>query len=139
MSVLGRIFRVTTFGESHSRAVGCVVEGYPGGCRVDLDFIQSRLDRRKPGQSVLTTQRVEADRVTCLSGVEQGVALGSPITLLVQNGDTKPRDYDCFKDVPRPGHADFTYLRKYGVKALSGGGRSSARETVGRVCAGALA
>jgi chorismate synthase len=138
-STFGRLFRVTTFGESHGPAVGVVVDGMPPGVRVAEDAIQHELDRRRPGQSAITTQRQEADRVELLSGVFEGVSLGTPIAMLVRNTDARSKDYDRLKDVFRPGHADFVYQEKYGVRDHRGGGRSSGRETVGRVAAGALA
>jgi chorismate synthase len=138
-STFGRLFRVTTFGESHGPGVGVVVDGMPPGVRIELAAIQHELDRRRPGQSAITTQRQEADRVEVLSGVYEEVTLGTPIAMLVRNTDAKSKDYDALKDVFRPGHADFVYHAKYGVRDHRGGGRSSGRETVGRVAAGALA
>jgi chorismate synthase len=138
-SSLGTLFRVSTFGESHGVGVGAVVDGCPAGFPLTEDDIQPQLDRRRPGQSDLTTPREEADRVTILSGVEHGLTLGTPIGLLVHNKDQRPGDYSDMAQVPRPSHADFTYQTKYGTRASSGGGRSSARETIGRVAAGAIA
>jgi chorismate synthase len=138
-STFGTLFQVTTFGESHGRGVGAVVDGCPAGLALNEADIQVQLDRRRPGQSDLTTARREADRVAILSGVEQGRTLGTPIALLVPNQDQKPVDYKEMRTVPRPSHADFTYQMKYGLRAASGGGRSSARETIGRVAAGAIA
>ncbi len=138
-STFGRLFRVSTFGESHGPAVGVLVDGMPPGLKVDPDAIQYELDRRRPGQSAITTQRQEADRVEILSGVFDGVSLGTPIAMLVRNTDQRSKDYDALKSVFRPGHADYTYFEKYGVRDHRGGGRSSGRETVGRVAAGALA
>ncbi len=138
-STFGTIFRVTTFGESHGGAVGAVVDGCPPRLALTEADIQPQLDRRRPGQSALTTPRGELDTVRILSGTEQGLTLGTPIALVVANRDTKPGDYADMADVPRPSHADFTYQMKYGVRAASGGGRSSARETIGRVAAGAIA
>lgn len=138
-SSFGRLFVVTTFGESHGPAVGVVVDGMPPGIAVETSAIQRELDRRRPGQSALTTQRREADQVEILSGVFEGLSLGTPIAMLVRNTDARSRDYDALKDVFRPGHADYTYERKYGLRDHRGGGRSSGRETVGRVAAGALA
>ena len=138
-SILGRIFRVTTFGESHGRAVGAVVEGCPAGIHLVPADIQAQLDRRRPGQSEATSPRSEADRVQILSGVEGDVTLGTPIALLVWNEDRRPSEYEGIRDIPRPSHADYTYRVKYGVQARSGGGRASGRETVGRVAAGAIA
>jgi chorismate synthase len=137
-SSFGSLFTVTTFGESHGPAVGVVVDGMPPGLRVAAEDVQHELDRRRPGQSALTTQRQEADRVEILSGVFEGVTLGSPIAMLVRNTDARSKDYDALKDMFRPGHADFAYERKYGVRDHRGGGRASGRETVGRVAAGAL-
>lgn len=138
-STFGTVFRVTTFGESHCKGVGAVVDGCPPRLALTEADIQPQLDRRRPGQSALTTPRSEEDRVTILSGTEHGVTLGTPIALLVANRDQKPGDYKAMQAIPRPSHADFTYQMKYGVRASSGGGRSSARETVGRVAAGAIA
>lgn len=138
-SHFGKIFSITTFGESHGEAVGVVIDGVPSGLLLDMEHIQAALDRRRPGQSALTSPRNEADQVECLSGLGDGITLGSPLTLLVRNTDHRPKDYHELNDVLRPSHADFTTLAKYGVKAKSGGGRSSARETIGRVAAGAVA
>ena len=138
-STFGTIFRVTTFGESHGKGVGAVVDGCPPGLAISETDIQPQLDRRRPGQSRLTTDRDEGDRVTILSGVENGRALGTPIALSVANKDQKPSDYASMQAIPRPSHADYTYQMKYGIRASSGGGRSSARETIGRVAAGAIA
>lgn len=141
MSTFGNYFRVTTYGESHGRSVGAIIDGVPPGLKLTEDDIQPQMTRRRPGQSALTTPRDEKDRVEIQSGTEFGVTLGSPIGVRVMNQDQRPKDYgsstmDMF---PRPSHADWTYLEKYGVKASSGGGRSSARETIGRVAAGAIA
>jgi len=143
MSTFGQVFRVSTYGESHGKSVGCIVDGCPPGLQLTEDDIQPQMTRRRPGQSALTTPRDEKDRVEIQSGTEFGITLGSPIGLRVLNEDQRPKDYgggganiDSF---PRPSHADWTYLEKYGVKASSGGGRSSARETIGRVAAGAIA
>jgi len=138
-SSFGTLFRVATFGESHGVGVGAVVDGCPPNLALCEADIQLQLDRRRPGQSDLTTPRQEADRVTILSGVEHGRTLGTPIGLLVRNQDQRPGDYREMDAVPRPSHADYTYQLKYGVRASSGGGRSSARETIGRVAAGAIA
>ncbi len=138
-SSFGRLFVVTTFGESHGPGVGVVVDGMPPGIAVDPAAIQRELDRRRPGQSALTTQRNEADQVEILSGLFEGMSLGTPIAMLVRNTDAKSKDYDALKDVFRPGHADYAYMEKYGLRDHRGGGRSSGRETVGRVAAGALA
>jgi chorismate synthase len=138
-STFGTLLRVTTFGESHCKGVGAVVDGCPPRMALSEADIQPQLDRRRPGQSRLTTDRKEADAVTILSGVENGHTLGTPIALFVANRDQRPADYRDLQSVPRPSHADFTYQMKYGIRAASGGGRSSARETVGRVAAGAIA
>jgi chorismate synthase len=138
-SSFGTLFRMTTFGESHGPAVGVVVDGCPPAVAVDRDKIQAQLDRRRPGQSRLTTARRETDQVAIVSGVQNGLSLGTPIAMTVANADGRPSDYHELGDVPRPSHADFTYRCKYGVAAASGGGRASARETVGRVAAGAVA
>jgi chorismate synthase len=138
-STTGTLFRVTTFGESHGANVGAVVDGCPARLELSESDIQPQLDRRRPGQSRVTTPRSEADTVRIVSGVENGLTLGSPIGLLVDNRDTRPDDYRSMANVPRPSHADFTTRAKYGIVASSGGGRASARETVGRVAAGAVA
>lgn len=135
----GRLFRLTTFGESHGGGVGCVVDGCPPLLALAPEDIQHDLDRRRPGQSRLTTARQEEDRVEILSGVFEGRTMGSPIALLVRNKDARPQDYERLKDVYRPSHADFTQEAKYGIRNWKGGGRSSARETVGRVAGGAVA
>ncbi len=139
MNVFGVLLRVTGFGESHGGGVGCVVDGCPPGLELSEADIQPDLDRRRPGQSRLTTPRQEADRVEILSGLFEGRTLGTPIALLVRNADARPRDYEPLKDVFRPSHADFTTEAKYGRRNWQGGGRASARETVGRVAAGAVA
>jgi chorismate synthase len=138
-SSFGTLFKVTTFGESHCKGVGAVVDGCPAKIELCEADIQAQLDRRRPGQSRITTDRSEKDRVTILSGVENGKTLGTPIALFVPNEDQRPGDYGNLQDVPRPSHADYTYQKKYGIRASSGGGRSSARETIGRVAAGAIA
>lgn len=138
-NTFGTLFIVTTFGESHGKGVGAVVDGCPPRLALSEADIQPQLDRRRPGQSVLTTARDEVDTVSILSGVENGVTLGTPIVLLVANRDQRPGDYKEMLNIPRPSHADYTYQMKYGVRASSGGGRSSARETIGRVAAGAIA
>ena len=138
-STFGTLFRATTFGESHCPGVGVVVDGCPPRMALTEADIQPQLDRRRPGQSRITTDRAEADRVTILSGTENGITLGTPIALLVHNRDQRPGDYAAMQQVPRPSHADYTYRVKYGIQAASGGGRSSARETIGRVAAGAVA
>lgn len=139
MNTFGHIFRLTTFGESHGAAIGGVVDGMPAGIPIDTDFIQTQLDRRRPGQSVLTTARAESDRVELLSGVFEGVSTGCPIGFIVRNADQHSSDYDNLREVFRPSHADYTYYNKYGVRDHRGGGRSSARETISRVVGGALA
>jgi chorismate synthase len=138
-STFGTLFNVTTFGESHGKAVGAVVDGCPAKLQLTEADIQPQLNRRRPGQSAITTPRDEADVVTILSGTENGITLGTPIALSVNNRDQRPADYGDMASVPRPSHADYTYLMKYGVRASSGGGRASARETIGRVAAGAIA
>ena len=135
----GRNFLVTTFGESHGRALGCIVDGCPPGMPLDESDIQADLDRRRPGRSRHTTQRNEPDQVQILSGVFEGVTTGTPIGMLIENKDQKSKDYGDIKDKFRPGHADYTYQQKYGIRDYRGGGRSSARETAMRVAAGAIA
>ncbi|OCF58287.1 chorismate synthase [Kwoniella mangroviensis CBS 10435] len=139
MSSFGNNYRVHTYGESHCKSVGCIVDGVPPGLRLTEEDIQVQLSRRRPGQSDITTARSEFDTVHLQSGTEHGVTLGTPIGLLVQNKDQRPHDYAETDLYPRPSHADYTYLAKYGLKASSGGGRASARETIGRVAAGAIA
>ena len=139
MNTFGRNFRITTFGESHGVAVGVVIDGCPAGLRLDEKDIQPFLDRRRPGTSPLTSPRQEKDRIEILSGIFEGVTTGTPIAMVVRNEDTRPNDYDDQKEVFRPGHADFTYQEKYGIRDHRGGGRSSGRETLGRVAAGAVA
>ena len=138
-STFGTLFRVTTFGESHGRAIGCVVDGCPARVPLSVDDIQPQLDRRRPGATALNTPRKETDAVSILSGTDRGLTLGTPIGLSIPNTDTKPGDYAEMETVPRPSHADFTYAEKYGLRARSGGGRASARETAARVAAGAVA
>ncbi len=138
-STFGTLFRVTTFGESHCKGVGVVVDGCPPAMALSEADIQPQLSRRRPGQSDISTPRSEADQVTIYSGTEFGKTLGTPIMLLVHNRDQRPQDYGEMSRVPRPSHADYTYQMKYGIRASSGGGRSSARETIGRVAAGAIA
>ncbi len=135
----GRLFVVSTFGESHGRALGCVVDGCPPGMPLDESDIQQDLDRRRPGRSRHTTQRKEPDQVQILSGVFEGKTTGTPIGLLIENKDQRSKDYGDIKDKFRPGHADYTYHQKYGIRDYRGGGRSSARETTMRVAAGAIA
>lgn len=139
MNSFGQIFRLTSFGESHGRGIGGVIDGCPAGLEVDIEFIQNELNRRKPGQSKITTQRKETDQVEFLSGIFEGKTQGTPIGFIVWNKDQHSNDYNDLKDIFRPSHADFTYTQKYGSRDHRGGGRSSARETVARVVAGALA
>ena len=139
MNTFGNIFRLTTFGESHGAGVGGVIDGFPAGIAVDMDFLQEELNRRRPGQSRLTTARKESDTVEILSGVFEGVSTGCPIGFLVRNENQHSNDYDNLRDIFRPSHADFTYYSKYGVRDHRGGGRSSARETISRCVGGAFA
>jgi chorismate synthase len=139
MNTWGNIFRLTSFGESHGAAIGGIIDGCPSNRAIDLDFIQSELDRRKPGQSDLTTSRQEPDRVEFLSGIYEGKTTGTPIAFMVRNSDQHSSDYDNLKTVFRPSHADYTCYMKYGHRDHRGGGRSSARETIARVVAGAIA
>ncbi|MGD1844723.1 MAG: chorismate synthase [Salibacteraceae bacterium] len=138
-NTFGKVFTLTSFGESHGAGIGGIIDGCPPGIALDMDFIQSELDRRRPGQSKLTTQRKEPDRVEFLSGIFEGQTTGTPIGFVVWNTNQKPKDYRHLKEAYRPSHADYTYDKKYGVRDYRGGGRSSARETVARVVAGALA
>ena len=138
-NTFGHLFRLTTFGESHGTGIGGVIDGMPAGITVDLDFLQSELNRRRPGQSRLTTDRKEADRVEILSGTFEGKTTGCPIGFLVRNENQHSNDYDNMRDVFRPSHADFTYQTKYGIRDHRGGGRTSARETIARVVGGAFA
>ena len=138
-STIGTIFKVTTWGESHGKAIGVVVDGCPAGLPLDESDIQKLLDRRKPGQSRFTTQRKEGDEVEILSGVFEGKTTGTPISMIVRNTDQRSRDYSNIASCFRPGHADYTFEEKYGFRDYRGGGRSSARETIGRVAAGAIA
>jgi chorismate synthase len=138
-SSFGTLFRISTWGESHGVGVGVVIDGCPPRLPLTEDVIQRELDRRRPGQSSIVTQRKEADRVEILSGVLDGLTLGTPIALLVRNEDHRSRDYDELREKYRPSHADFAYDQKFGIRAVSGGGRASARETIGRVAAGAVA
>jgi len=135
----GEKLRFSTFGESHGTAIGCLLDGVPAGLKIDEEYIQSELDRRKPGKSEFETARKEADKVEILSGVFEGLSTGTPIAMIIYNTNQKSRDYTNIKDVFRPGHADFTYFHKYGLRDYRGGGRSSARETAARVAAGAIA
>lgn len=138
-NTLGQIFRITTFGESHGVAIGVILDGCPAQLPIDIDFIQSELDKRKPGQSKITTQRKESDTVQILSGTFEGKSTGTPIAMLIPNEDQRSKDYSHNTDVYRPSHADYTYDAKYGIRDHRGGGRSSARETAARVAAGAIA
>ena len=135
----GDIFSFTSFGESHGVAVGGVIDGMPAGVKIDEAFIQSELDRRRPGQSHLTTSRKESDKVEILSGIFEGKTTGTPIGFIVRNEDHHSADYSNIKEVFRPSHADYTYQMKYGIRDYRGGGRSSARENISRVVAGAFA
>ncbi|WP_108822444.1 chorismate synthase [Dysgonomonas sp. Marseille-P4361] len=139
MNTFGNIFRLTSYGESHGVAIGGVIDGCPAGIAVDMDFIQNELNRRRPGQSKITTPRKEADEVEFLSGVFEGETTGVPIGFVIRNNNQHSSDYDNLREVYRPSHADFTYTQKYGVRDHRGGGRSSARETIARCVAGALA
>jgi chorismate synthase len=139
MNSYGKIFRITTFGESHGAGIGVVIDGCPAGLELDLDFIQQELTRRKPGQSRITTQRKENDEFQILSGFFEGKTTGTPLTFMIWNEDQKSKDYAHIADQFRPSHADYTYHEKYGVRDYRGGGRSSARETAARVAAGAVA
>ena len=138
-NTFGKIFTLTTFGESHGEALGGIIDGCPAGLEIDLDFVQSELDRRRPGQSHIVTQRKESDTVEFLSGIFQGKTMGTPIGFVIRNENQKSKDYEHNIDVYRPSHADYTYDAKYGMRDHRGGGRSSARETVCRVVAGAIA
>ena len=135
----GNILRLTSFGESHGKGIGGVIDGFPAGIRIDMDFVQAELNRRRPGQSLITTARKEGDKVEFLSGIFEGKSTGCPIGFIVWNENQHSSDYDNMKEVYRPSHADYTYKVKYGIRDYRGGGRSSARETISRVVAGALA
>ena len=139
MNTFGTLFRLTSFGESHGPAIGGVIDGMPAGISLDFEAVQAELDRRKPGQSAITTARKEDDKVEFLSGIFNGQTLGTPIGFIIRNTDTRSKDYSSVEHVYRPGHADYTYTAKYGLRDYRGGGRSSARETAVRVVAGALA
>lgn len=139
MNSFGQKLRFSTFGESHGTAIGCILDGVPAGLLIDETYIQSELDRRKPGKSEFETARKEADKVEILSGVFESLSTGTPIAMIIYNTNQKSKDYSNIKDVFRPGHADFTYFHKYGLRDYRGGGRSSARETAARVAAGAIA
>ena len=138
-NTFGKFFRFTTWGESHGPALGCVVDGCPPNIPLKESDIQGELNRRKPGQSKFVTQRKESDTVHILSGVFEGKTTGTPISLIIYNEDQKSKDYSDIKNKFRPGHADFTYFKKYGIREYRGGGRQSARETASRVAAGAIA
>jgi len=135
----GHTFRITTFGESHGTALGVIIDGCPSGITIDEAFVQSEMDRRRPGQSNIVTQRKESDQVQILSGVFEGKTTGTPISMVIFNADAKSKDYSHIADKFRPSHADYTYQAKYGGRDYRGGGRSSARETAARVAAGAIA
>jgi chorismate synthase len=139
MNTLGHIFRLTTFGESHGTAIGGIIDGCPSNWKLDFDFIESELLRRKTGQSPTSSQRKETDQIEWLSGLLDGVTLGTPIAFMVRNEDANPKDYEALKDIYRPSHADFTYQKKYGIRDWRGGGRASARTTLPIVVAGAIA
>jgi chorismate synthase len=139
MNSYGTLFRITTFGESHGHSIGVVIDGCPAGLAIDENFIQSELDRRKPGQSKITTQRKEDDAFKILSGVFEGKSTGAPIAMVIENSDQRSKDYSHLENTFRPSHADYTYQTKYGIRDYRGGGRSSARETAARVAAGAVA
>ena len=139
MNTFGHRFRFTTFGESHGKALGCIVDGVPAGIKIDEEFIQNEMNRRKPGQNKFATARKEGDVVEILSGVFEGITTGTPISMVIFNENQKSSDYSNVKDLFRPGHADFTYFNKYGTRDYRGGGRSSARETACRVAAGSIA
>lgn len=138
-NTFGKIFKLTTFGESHGSAIGGIIDGCPAGLEIDFEFINKQLQRRRPGQSAIVTQRKEPDEVTFLSGIFEGKTTGTPIGFLIENIDQKSRDYQHLKDVYRPSHADFTYDKKYGHRDYRGGGRASARETACRIVGGAIA
>ena len=138
-NTFGKLFRVTTWGESHGPSIGCVIDGTPPGIKIQADDLQSWLNRRKPGTSQFVTQRREPDKVKILSGVFEGKTTGAPIGLLIENNDARSKDYSEIKEKFRPGHADYTYWYKYGIRDYRGGGRASARETAMRVAAGGVA
>ena len=138
-NTFGKIFRFTTWGESHGPAIGCIVDGCPPNIPISEKEIQKDMDKRRPGQSKFTTQRKESDKISILSGVFQGKTTGTPISMIIYNEDKRSRDYESIKDKFRPGHADFTYFKKYGIRDFRGGGRQSARETASRVAAGSIA
>lgn len=138
-NTFGHVFTLTTFGESHGEAIGGVIDGFPAGIDIDMDFIQSELNRRRPGQSTITTSRNEPDEVKLLSGIFEGKSTGTPIGFMILNTDQRSKDYKSIHNLYRPSHADFTYMQKYGIRDYRGGGRSSARITISRCVAGALA
>ena len=138
-NAFGQVFKVVTFGESHGKGIGVVIDGCPAGLAISIPFIEKELSRRRPGQSDISTQRMEADQPLVLSGIFEGKSTGAPLTIFIENVDHKSSDYDHLKDVYRPSHADYSYERKYGLRDHKGGGRSSARETAARVAAGAVA
>lgn len=138
-NTFGKIFRIATYGESHGKAIGVVIDGCPPNLELDLDIIQNELNRRKPGQSKITTQRKESDEFEVISGMFEGKTIGTPLHFMIKNHDAKSKDYSHIKDIIRPSHADYTYQKKYGIRDYRGGGRSSARETAARVIAGAVA
>ena len=138
-NTFGKNFKITTFGESHGKALGVIIDGCPSDIDFDLDFIQSEMDRRRPGGAAIGTKRDEKDRIEVLSGVFESKTEGTPIALILYNNNQKSHDYDQIKDIFRPGHADYTYYKKYGIRDYRGGGRASGRETAARVAAGALA
>ena len=138
-NTFGKIFRLTTFGESHGKAIGGIIDGMPAGLKIDMDFIQNELNRRKPGQSSLTTRRIEKDSIEILSGIFNDKTTGTPLSFIIPNEDHKSEDYEHIKNLYRPSHADFTYEQKYGFRDYRGGGRASARETAARVAGGAFA
>ena len=138
-NTFGKLFRFTTWGESHGPAIGCVVDGCPPNININVRDIQNELNKRRPGQSKFTSQRKEDDKVNILSGIFEGKTTGTPISMIIYNKDMRSRDYESIKNKFRPGHADYTYLKKYGIRDYRGGGRQSARETASRVAAGAIA
>ena len=138
-NTIGKIFTLTTFGESHGEAIGGIIDGMPAGISINLQFIQNELNRRRPGQSAISSQRKEEDKIEILSGIFEDKTTGTPIAFLVKNRNQNSKDYDHLKDVFRPSHADFTYQKKYGHRDYRGGGRASARETISRVAGGAFA
>ena len=138
-NTFGKIFRISTYGESHGKSIGVIIDGCPPGIDLSVETIQEQLNRRRPAQSDISTQRKEADKAEILSGVFEGKTLGTPISICVWNSDAKSKDYEEMRSLYRPSHADYTYQAKYGIRNWKGGGRSSARETIGRVASGAIA